>query len=67
MPPPITSGGISGERFKRGPSNFSHLSGTMVHTRPLDLTSLVSAGRLLNAIGYCTKVRKTGPDGQRVE
>ena len=60
MPPPIASGRIYGERFKRGSRNFTNLSGTDSLTNLLDTSLLAASGRLQNAIKYCTKVRKTG-------
>ena len=43
------------------------LIGTISLTNMPDMTSLVASGRLQNAITYCAKVCKSGPDGQRVQ
>ena len=68
MPPYTASGVISREKFMRGSPNFTRLSGTNVHKNLPDMTSLISSGRLQNAIEYWTKVmRKTGTAGQRVK
>ena len=65
MPPQTASGGISGERVKQGSPNFKQLSGITGPTNVPDMTSLITSGRLQNAIKYCTKeMRKTGPAGQ---
>ena len=66
MPPPTASGTISREKFKRGSRNFTDLSGTIGPTNLPDMASLAVSGRQ-NLIKYCTKVRKTGLVGQRVE
>ena len=66
MQPQTASDGISRERFMRGSPNFTRLSGITGTTNLLDMTSLVTSGRLQNAIKHWTKVmRKTG--GQRVK
>ena len=60
IPPLAVLGGISGEWFKQGSRNFTHLS------RTIGFTNLAAPGWLQNVIKYCTKVRKTGPVRQRV-
>ena len=67
MPPPVPSVKISRDHFKWGSRNFTCLSQTTGPTNLRDLTSLTDSCRLQNAIKCCTKVRKTGPAGQRVE
>ena len=58
-------GRLSSEQFKRGPRNFTTLSGTVSPTNlPVpDMTSLAASGQLQNATEYGTKVRKTGAAG----
>ena len=58
MPPPISSGQISQELFKRGSQNFTYLLGTNSFANLLDMTSIAASGRLQNAIKYSTKMRK---------
>ena len=57
-------GPISRERFL---TKFYKLNETMTLTNVPDVTSLAVSGRLQNGIKYCTKLRKAGPVGQRVE
>ena len=64
MPPPTASDGISRERFKRGPRNFTTLSGTIGLTNLLGRKSLATSSRLQNATIYRTNVRKTGAAGK---
>ena len=59
--------GISREQFTPGSQKFYQLIGAIGLTNLPDTTSLDASGRLQNAIDYCTKVRETGPAGQRVE
>ena len=67
IPLQTASGGIFRKRFKRR-SSCTRLSETTSPTNVCDMTSLVTSGRLKNAIKYCTKVmRQTGPTGQRVK
>ena len=69
MPLQTASGEISRERFMRGSSNFTWLSGITGRLNQLYMTSRVASGRLKNANKYWTEVvmRKTGPGGQRVK
>ena len=68
MPLQAASGGISRVWFKQGSPIFTWLSGTTGPRNLPDMTSLVTSGRLRNAIKYCTKViRKTGPADKRVK
>ena len=60
--PLMASGGISRERFKQDSKNFTGISWTISPTNLQDMTSPAFSGWLENAIKYCTKVRKTGPD-----
>ena len=63
MSRPTALGGISRERFKRGPRNLISLSSAIGPTNLPDMTSLTDSGRLQKAIKYCTKVRQTGAAG----
>ena len=67
IPHPTASDGISRERFKQGSCSFTGLLETIGPTHVPETTSLVAAGRLPNAIKYCTQVRKNGLAGQSVE
>ena len=60
------SGGISREQFKPSSLNFTGIVRTTGPTNMPDMTSLAVSSRLQNAIKYGTKVRETGPAGQRV-
>ena len=60
MPPATATGRISGERFKRGCRNFTHLSRLTGLTQLLDMTALDASCRLQNANKHCTKVHKAG-------
>ena len=52
IPPPMTSGGISRERFKLGSLNFKCLSRTCDPTNLLQMASPAPSSRLQNAIKF---------------
>ena len=53
--------------FKWGSQNFTSLWWLIGSTNFADMTSLAVSGQLQSVVKYCTKVHKTGSDGQRVE
>ena len=64
MPPPMASGRIYSERFKRGSQNFRPLLGTIGFNTLPNMTLLAASCRLHNVIKYCTKVHKNWFDWQ---